>query len=95
MRPVTIAQWVGFIAIAAALVISRRGLPDVYPGDVVGLIVLGLMLIWLLRPSRRISDDAGGHERPDQGLAFRLGKLLNRVRSGRNRRSVPASTDKS
>lgn len=50
-------------------------------GDVVALCLFGLMMLWLLR-ERRGSSDPEGHEKPREGVAFRFGKLLNRVRRG-------------
>lgn len=48
--------------------------------DYAAFAVLGLLLWWFLSPSRRNALlDADGHERANKGIAFRMGKSLNRV----------------
>jgi hypothetical protein len=79
MAKLTPGQIGGIVATVVGLNVSRNGMPDVYPGDVVAFIILGLMLFWFLRPSR---DDASRSQRPDDSFAFRLCKALKRVLRG-------------
>lgn len=73
----------GVFAVSLVLVVGRHGLPPVYPGDIVALGIVGAMFWWFSRPSNK----TGAHESAGQGIAFRLGKSLNRIR-GRLRRGA-------
>ncbi len=67
------------IAIGVMLWYMRGGeLPPLDWRDYAAFATLGLLLTWLLWPSRR-AVDADRHQGADKGIAFRLGKSLNRV----------------
>lgn len=66
----------GAFAVSTVIVISRNGLPPIYFGDIVAIVILGLMLWWFSTAGNK----ARGHEGASQGIAFRLGKLLNHIR---------------
>ena len=51
---------------------------------------VAFMGAWIYLISRR---NAVGHQDPRQSIPFRLGKALNRIRRGRNRRSPPPRSD--
>lgn len=81
-RNVSKGQIAGIAAIVLALGISRNGVPEIYPGDYVGLALLALMAFWFSRPRRL---DASEGQEPSQSLAFRLGKAFNYVWRGHRR----------
>lgn len=69
---------VATLALVASLVIWKNGgLNSHGPLDTAMFIAFLAFLAWLLTPAR---NKSGGHENPDKGIAFRLGKALNRIR---------------
>lgn len=62
----------------ASLAIRGEDLPIMDWRDYTAFLVLGLLLLWLLKPNTRVNAD--GHQGTRKSLAFRLGKTLNRVR---------------
>jgi hypothetical protein len=73
----------GTLAVVVGLHFQHNELKPIYALDVVALGLVGLLLYWIYKPSRR--DDAGsgsdtpGGEYPAQSRAFRLGKALHGV----------------
>jgi hypothetical protein len=68
-------HWISLLAMAIALYGHHKGFPTIYPGDVVALAVVGLILAYCVRGKRQLP----GQEKPGERLAFRLGKVLNRI----------------
>lgn len=71
---------IALLIVISTLHFSRNELPTDWR-EYVGFAVAGLLFWWCLKPLR--SDglvDAGAHDETDQGIAFRLGKSLKRVR---------------
>jgi hypothetical protein len=58
-----------------ALQVHSRGLPTVYPGDLIALAVMGLLLVYCVGSQRQLP----GQEKPRERLAFRLGQALRRI----------------
>lgn len=69
-------QWMTAFAVAFGLYAARNGLPPVYPGDVVALVIVGLLFAYCVRGQRKPAGQQGAGER----LAFRLGQALKRIR---------------
>lgn len=80
-RVVTFTQLVAFGAIVVAGIAARGQLPDRPPslGDWIFIGLFFALMAWCVQV-RVPHVDAEGHEQTSQGLAFRLGKALNRVR---------------
>jgi hypothetical protein len=70
-----------FVALPVAVIIAiqKYDLSRFGWGDALMFALLGLLLWWLLSARSR---EAAGHEQTHQGVAFRLGKALNRIRRG-------------
>jgi hypothetical protein len=68
-------HWISLLAMAIALHGYHKGFPTIYPGDVVALAVVGLILAYCVRGKRQLP----GQEEPGQRLAFRLGQALRRI----------------
>jgi hypothetical protein len=68
-------DWIGLLAVAIALHGWHHGFRPVYPGDVIALVVIGLILAYCVRGQRQFS----GQEKPGERLALRLGQTLGRV----------------
>lgn len=70
-------------AIAVPLYVSTRGWPVRGWLDHLAIFLFLCLLWWLLIPSRgNALLDGHSHQNAGNGIAFRLGKLLNRVRRG-------------
>ena len=70
-------QWGAILAIAVAGAYSRGAFNRPFEwGDALMFALLGLLLLWLLGGRK----NAAHHESLNQGIAFRLGKSLNRIR---------------
>jgi hypothetical protein len=67
------------LPIAAVIALQKYDLSRFGWGDAFMFGLLGLLLWWCF--SSR-GGEATGHEQPHQGVAFRLGKALNRIRRG-------------
>jgi membrane protein implicated in regulation of membrane protease activity len=70
-------EWIGTLSIVIALYVWQHGLPPVYPGDIVALAAIGLMLVWFLR--RRGKRQLAGEQQASERIAFRLGQTLKRI----------------
>lgn len=70
-----------FGGIALAMIASRDQLPNYAPGigDWIFIGLMVLLLAWCVS-ERAANIDTEGHEQPSKGLAFRIGKSLNRIR---------------
>lgn len=77
----TPGEFGGAFAISAVIVIGGKGLPPIYPGDIVCLGILIVMFWWFSTAGNKTS----AHESPRNGVAFRLGKLLNGIWRGLRR----------
>lgn len=77
-------KWFAFLPVAAGLYWLREGDRVMSWGweRAIPVPFFLLFLWWLLTPRNR-RGDPGAHEGVDQGIAFRLGKALNRVRRGK------------
>ncbi|QRM27352.1 hypothetical protein [Microvirga sp. VF16] len=69
------ADWIGLLAVAIALHGWHHGFRPIYPGDIVALAVIGLILAYCIRGPRKLSRQEKASER----IAFRLGQALKRV----------------
>jgi hypothetical protein len=67
------------LPVAVVIAVQKYDLSRFGWGDILMFGLLGLLLWWLL--SARGGQSAG-HEQANQGVAFRLGKTLNRIRRG-------------
>lgn len=82
-RPLLVAMWSGritlvlMLAISYALVTYYRDIPLDFL-DFVFIVLWLALMAWLIVPGIP-SVDRDGHEGARQGIAFRLGKKLNRV----------------
>jgi hypothetical protein len=68
-------HWISLLAMAIALHGYHKGFPTIYPGDVVALAVVGLILAYCVQGKRQFT----GQEKPGQRLALRLGQALRRI----------------
>jgi hypothetical protein len=68
-------QFIGALAVSAALVLSKGDLPPLHIGDVVAMVSIAAMAWWLFSSRRQ----AGTGEQERQPIAFRAGQLLKRV----------------
>jgi hypothetical protein len=75
-------------AVALALMAANGRISSRGPLDFMAFVAFCCFFWWLTGDRRLRPDDAHGGERADKGLAFRLGKALNRVRRGLNRGST-------
>jgi hypothetical protein len=67
--------WISLLAIAIALHGYHQGFQPVYPGDLIALAVIGLLLVYCIRGQRQLSGEESAGER----LALRLGQALRRI----------------
>lgn len=94
MREYSVATIISVGIIVFAIQASRRGLPPLHVGDVIGLILIGALFVWLIKPSRlNASGSSTSSESASQGVAFRFGKALNRIWRGKGRSGVAPSPD--
>jgi len=69
------------IAVLLAVVLRRNGYSSYGPIDTAILAVFLVFFWWLISDfsGGKASIDADGHQSSDNGIAFRLGRFLNRI----------------
>lgn len=80
-HPVTFGMILAYGSIGAVYILPKYK-DQIWDWRDYSAITATILLIWWLTSRRNSKVDAAAHEGMDNGLAFRFGKALNRVRRG-------------
>jgi hypothetical protein len=75
----TVPQLIAALSVSTGLYLYKNDTPVLAWGDALMFALLGLLLWWCFSTRGR---EPAGHEQANQGIAFRFGKALNRIRRG-------------